>query len=253
MRKNYDFTLSEGFVLNKQTGKLEEYKPIGISFDTEREIVIYRGLFWDGERTILENDFDLYESVSAYEQGNCIVPNRNFDIRQVFKDVCQVQIVNEEILAWTFANGKPEPINLRGRVVHYSVKNGFLRYKGIDKELNVYDSKEDVINIYDIVIIDKDGNERIREGLSTKLKLNEKQMEAVKTLEEAWKALKDLNVGVMFNTENYDLLCCNKPSNVETVWCYEEGFTEVEGLLTRIDASLYDTFNCEGYWMRHQS
>lgn len=253
MRTNYEFTLCEGYLLNKKNGKLEEYKPISITFDTEKEIVVYRGLFWDGERVVTESDFELYASVSDYEQGKQ-VSMRSYSLRDIFHPFCRVDIVGDKALAWQFVDGKAVCDDVLGYSVTFEVHNGciYSNTAQIQEDVKLYQSREEAIYMNDIVVVDKDGNEKSRTGFRKALKLNEEQMEAVMKFEEAWKTLNELNVNVIINSDTYETFCCNKVDNVEFDWCESEWYARVDNELTLLNARPFHTFNCEGLWMKYK-
>ena len=252
MRTNYEFTLCEGYLLNKKNGKLEEYKPISITFDTEKEIVVYRGLFWDGERVVTESDFELYASVQDYEQGK-EAPMRDYTLRDIFRPFCCVQVVGDKALAWRFVNGQAVYDDVLGYSVTFEVRNGCLPHDAayIREGIKLYQSREDAIYMNDTIVVDKDGYEKVRTGFSKALKLNEEQMEAVKKFEEAWSSLGKLGVDVFINTATYEVSCSNKVENVDLDWCESDAYARVDAEFTSLKVQPTHTFNCEGLWMRY--
>lgn len=252
MRTNYEFTLCEGYLLNKKNGKLEEYKPISITFDTTKEIVVYRGLFWDGERVVTESEFELYASIQDYEQYKK-VSMRDYTLRDIFRPFCNVQIVGEKVLAWKFINRQAMYSDVLGYSITYEVRNGHLHNESayIREGIRLYQSREEAIYMNDTVIVDKDGNEKVRTGLGKALKLNEEQMAAVKKFEEAWGALGKLGVNVFINTDTYEVSCANHVDNVDFDWGCSDGYAQIDKELTHLKIQPTHTFNCEGLWMRY--
>lgn len=252
MRTNYEFTLCEGYLLNKKNGKLEEYKPISITFDTEKEIVVYRGLFWSGERIVTESEFELYASIQDYEQGKK-VSMRDYTLRDIFRPFCCVQIVGDKALAWKFINRQAMYSDVLGYSITYEVRNGHLHNESayIREGIRLYQSREEAIYMNDTVIVDKDGNEKVRTGLGKALKLNEEQMAAVKKFEEAWSALGKLGVDVFINTDTYEVFCSNKVENVDFDWCGGDAYAQVDKEFTPLKVQPTHTFSCEGLWMRY--
>lgn len=253
MRTNYEFTLCEGYLLNKKNGKLEEYKPIGITFDTEKEIVVYRGLFWDGERAIREGDFELYQSVDDYERGNKVKSYREWSVIAIFRPLCDVTYDENHIYAWTFSNGCAKMENIRGCSVCYPLKNGYIQSDKafLDEEMSLYSSREDAVNMNDVVVIDKDGNEQTRVGFHKALRLSDEQKSAIEKFKESWKMLEDLKVEIVFNENTYEVFFSNKVDDVETSRYHEEGFTRVDRYLEKNGLCVSNSFYDEGFWMKH--
>lgn len=253
MRTNYEFTLREGYLLNKKNGKLEEYKPIEITFDTASESVVYRGMFWSGERVIREEDFELYQSVDDYEHGNKVKSYTEWSIKDIFRPFCDVTYDENHIYAWTFSNGCAKMENIRGCSVRYQLKNGYIQFDNafLDEEMTIYSSREDAVNMNDVVVIDKDGNEQTRVGFHKALRLSDEQKSAIEKFKESWKMLKDLKVDIVFNENTYEVFFSNEINDVETSRYCENGFTQIDRYLEKTGLYVSNSFYDEGLWMKH--
>lgn len=253
MRTNYEFTLSEGYLLNKKNGKLEEYKPLAIVFDSSKEQIFYKGLFWDGERTICETDFTLYKSVKDFEEGKAASLGLNKSIEQVFYPICKVQAEENKILAWTFTEGRAIQANILGCIVTYDVSRGYVSdsYVTIDEEMPLYSSYEEAIQFNDIIIVDKDGNEIIRRGLLRSIQLDSKQKSALKKFEEAARELRSLGVELGYSSEGDCLICHNKVDTERETY-KSEGYLDVTDHVCSVDVELDTYVGYDGLWMRYK-
>lgn len=254
MRTNYDVRLSEGFVFNAENGKLEEYKPIGITFDLENEQVIYHGLFHDGNREILEKDFKLYKNVSEYERGQISIADlKSFKLHHIFNSKFECD-KDGNYTAWKLVDNKPVSVDLSGCKVYYDIEHGYILWKtmkiNIDGQL--FKNYKDAVNMGDIVVVDKEGNETIRTGLLKALQLNDTQKELLKKFSEAAKALKEANVVLGFDNEESEFFCYNKVDNIVKEYYEHDGMIRIDDFVTRADFTIHEWLSCDGLWMEYK-
>lgn len=254
MRTNYEVRFSKGFVFNAENGKLEEYEPIGITFDLENEQVIYHGLFHDGKRDILEKDFTLYSSVSEYERGKISIADLStFRLHDVFKSKFKCD-KDGNYTAWKLVDNKPVCVDLSGCKIHYDVKDG--RILGQTMKINIdgqlFKDYQDAVNMGDIIVVDKDGNETTRTGLLKALQLNDTQKELLKKFSEAAKALKEANVVLGFDNEESEFFCYNKVDNIVKEYYKHDGMIRIDDFVTRADVTIHEWLSCDGLWMEYK-
>lgn len=254
MRTNYEVRLSEGFVFNTENGKLEEYKPIGITFDLENEQVIYHGLFHNGKREILEKDFKLYKNVSEYERGQISIADlKSFKLHNIFNSKFECD-KDGNYTAWKLVDNKPVVVDLSGCKVHYDVRDGRILWKtmkiNIDGQL--FKCYQDAVNMGDIIVVDKDGNETTRTGLLKALQLNDEQKELLQKFAEAAKALQDANIVLGYDNEECELFCYNKVDNVDKE-CYEcDEMIRIDDFVTKANVPIREWLSCDGLWMKYE-
>lgn len=254
MRTNYEVRLSKGLVFNAENGKLEEYKPIGITFDLKNEQVIYHGLFHDGERDILERDFMLYKNVSEYERGQVSIADLiTFKLSQVLNHKFEYD-KDGNYTAWKLIDNKPVSVNLLDYKVHYDVEDGRIRWNTmkINTDEQLFRGYQDAVNMGDIIVVDKDGNETTRTGLLKALQLNDKQKELLKKFSEAAKALKEANMVLGYDNEESSLFCYNKVDNIDKEYYKEDGMIRIDDFVTCADVTIHEWLSCDGLWMAYK-
>lgn len=254
MRTNYEVRLSEGFVFNTENGKLEEYKPIGITFDLGNEQVIYHGLFHDGKRDILEKDFTLYSSVLEYERGQVSVADlKTFKLNQILNHKFEYDNTGN-YTAWKLIDNKPVSVNLLDYKVHYDIEDGRIRWNTmkINTDEQLFRGYQDAVNMGDIIVVDKDGNETTRTGLLKALQLNDKQKELLKKFSEAAKALKEANVVLGYDNEESELFCYNKVDNIVKEYYKCNELMRIDDFVTCVDVTIHEWLSCDGLWMAYK-
>lgn len=262
MRKNYDFVLDEGFVLNAETGKLEEFIPTKISFDFGRECVLYTGLCGGTERTIVEKEFALYKDVASYKSSVAIPASCS---SRFGSSIGNIELEwkkcgeRQEPWAWSFVDGVVEQVNIKNIVFHYDVmcnvsSNGSRTYyrTGMRHSLKttLYPNRQTAIEMNDIIVVDKDGKETVRQGLGKRIALNEKQLAARKAFEKAFEELAETGVRIGYDYENDCLFAINHVEGADYDCCESNGYVLASDYTTRLDISLKVYGGCEGFWVK---
>ena len=93
----------------------------------------------------------------------------------------------------------------------------------INTDEQLFRGYQDAVNMGDIIVVDKDGNETTRTGLLKALQLNDKQKELLKKFSEGCKALKEANMVLGYDNEESSLFCYNKVDNIDKEYYKEDG------------------------------
>lgn len=260
MRTNYDYLLSEGFVLNQSTGKLEEFIPTKVIFDFQTESIIYKGLCGGVENSFDEEDFKLYKDVNSFKQGVEISANKNETIHSITP--FRVTIKDDKPFAWTFKKGEAVLEPLTHTYIIYNVERvkcidgsftyRFLRSERIVKSDNTfYWDRDAAIAMNDIVVVDRNGNEKVVPGIGKRMALNEEQSKALKAAEAALKAMKDLGMRIGYDNETDRLFTFNNIPDAEySSYDEAEGYVQIDGYTTMFDTCIDTYCGCDGLWVR---
>lgn len=260
MRTNYDYLLSEGFVLNQQTGKLEEFIPTKVIFDFQTESIIYTGLCGGVESSFREEDFKLYKDVESFKKGVEISDKRNETIHSITP--FRVTIKDDKPFAWTFKKGEAVLESLMHTYIIYNVdrvtySDGSFTYRCLRSERIVksdntfYWDRDAAIAMNDIVVVDRNGNEKVVPGIGKRMALNEEQSKALKAAEAALKTMKDLGICLGYDNESDQLFAFNKIPNAEySSYDEADGYVQIDGYTTSLNVCFDAYCGCDGLWAR---
>lgn len=260
MRTNYDYLFSEGFVLNQTTGKLEEFIPTKIIFDFQTESIIYKGLCGGVENSFDEEDFKLYKDVESFKRGVEISDKRNETIHSITP--FRVTIKDDKPFAWTFKKGEAVLESLMRTYIIYNVdrvtySDGSFTYRCLRSERIVksdntfYWDRDAAIAMNDIVVVDRNGNEKVVPGIGKRMALNEEQSKALKAAEAALNAMKDLGICLGYDNESDKLFAFNKIPNAEySSYDEADGYVQIDGYTTSLNVRFDAYCGCDGLWVR---
>lgn len=260
MRTNYDYLLSEGFVLNQTTGKLEEFIPTKVIFDFQTESIIYKGLRGGVESSFDEEDFKLYKDVESFKRGVEISDKRNETIHSITP--FRITIKDDKPFAWTFKKGEAVLESLMRTYIIYNVgrvtcSDGSFTYRRLGSERIVksdntfYWDRDAAIAMNDIVVVDRNGNEKVVPGIGKRMALNEEQSKALKAAEAALNAMKDLGICLGYHNESGKLFAFNKIPNAEySSYDEADGYVQIDGYTTSLNVSFDAYCGCDGLWVR---
>lgn len=260
MRTNYDYLLSEGFVLNQTTGKLEEFIPTKVIFDFQTESIVYNGLCGGVESSFDEEDFKLYKDVDSFKKGVEISANMNETIHSITP--FSVTIKDDKPFAWTFKKGEAVLGSLTNTYIINNVdcvtySDGSSVYicprsKQIVKSDNTfYWNRDAAIAMNDIVVVDRNGNEKVVPGIGKRMALNEEQSKALRAAEAALKAMKDLGMRIGYDNETDRLFTFNNIPDAEySSYDEAEGYVQIDGYTTQFDTCIDAYCGCDGLWAR---
>lgn len=194
----------DGYVLNKETGKLEKYEFISARFTFQDDNKpIYRCKL-GGKEMEIEDDFDVYDSEKEFVFGNI-----NDCLTSVYFRMCG--LYDNGSSAWYFEDGDAVPINRKNIPMEY--KNGKLSFADGKK---YYETRNAVFYNNDYIVVDENGNETQHESYNSKIKLTDKQNELLDKLSELISEIEHSNIELLYDRETGSLVAFNN-ANVRVV------------------------------------
>lgn len=208
--------LSEcGYIHNKENGNLEYVEMISAKFQINKDEVEYKAIVGGVEKVFTENRLNcMFESKGDFEKGNA-------------RDVYNIYLYNFKNLGFVDMSGTPYAYKfLNGdAVMEYVVDVEFVYdyEKGKVRVANgtkYYKSREKVFEYNDYTEVDKDGNMHQITCLANRMKMSEKQTEAIKNLEKAIENCIENNIALYFNINDFELQAFNKSAFKEMECCH---------------------------------
>lgn len=204
-----------GYIHNNENGNLEYVEMISAKFQINKDEVEYKALVGGEEKVFTESRLDcLFESKTDFERGNA---------RDVY-NICQYLFGN---LGFVTKSGNPFGYKfLNGdAVMEYVIDVEFIydydkRKVSVANGTKYYDSREKVFEYNDYTEVDKDGNKHQITCLANRVKMSEKQAEAIKNLEKAIGNCVENNIALFVNMNDFELQAFNKGAFKEMECCY---------------------------------
>ena len=204
-----------GYIHNKENGNLEYVEMISAKFQINKDEVEYKALVGGVEKVFTESRLDcMYESKADFEKGNA----------RDYRRICSYPF---EKLGFVAKSGNPYGYRfLNGDAVMeyvidvefvYDYENGKVRVANGTK---YHESREKVFEYNDYVEVDKDGNKHQVTCLANRMKMSEKQTEAIMNLQKAIENCSENNIALFFDMSDFVLHAFNKGAFKETGCCY---------------------------------
>ena len=204
-----------GYIHNNENGNLEYVEMISAKFQINKDEVEYKANVGGVEKVFTENRLDcMFDSKADFEKGNAR------DVYNIFLSHFQnLDFVNNDgnPYGYKFLNGDA--------VIEYAVDVEFVYdyEKGKVRVANgtkYYESREKVFEYNDYVEVDKKGNKHQVTCLANRMKMSEKQTEAIKNLEKAIANCVENDIALYFNINDFELQAFNKSAFTEVQCCY---------------------------------
>lgn len=193
-----------GYVLNKETGKLEKYEFISARFTFQNDNKpIYRCKL-GGKEMEIEDDFDVYDSEREFVFGNI-----NDYPSYVYFHSCG--LYDNGLSAWYLEDGDAVPINRKDIPMEY--KNNKLSFADGKK---YYNTRNAVFYNNDYIVVDENGNETRHESYNSKIILTDKQNELLDKLSELISEIVHSNIELLYDRGAGSLVAFNN-ANVRVV------------------------------------
>ncbi len=204
-----------GYIHNNENGNLEYVEMISAKFQINKDEVEYKAIVGGVEKVFTESRLDcMFESKADFEKGNA-------------RDVTHIFLYPFENLGFVTKGGNPYGYKfLNGdAVMEYAIDVEFV-YDYDKSKVRVangtkyHESREKVFEYNDYTEVDKDGNKHQVTCLANRMKMSEKQTEAVKILEKAIENCIENNIALYFSINDFDLHAFNKSAFKEVQCCY---------------------------------
>lgn len=180
---------------------------------------------WDGGHSMQTNELSIYNSPSDFERG-IEMPCKEFTYDEILTN--RPDGFKGLQFGWIFLNGEPTQIDLTPNevVYHYKSKK-FSVPDHVTKSGNVYKSRSECLSFNTYRVMDDFGDFTEHIGTGKLLMLDDDQKQLLKNLEDAFKALRENEVGFfvtgdhiqVFNKRKIDSSYVNEKKIVEG---YEE-------------------------------
>ena len=203
-----------GYIHNNENGNLEYVEMISAKFQINKDEVEYKALVGGVEKVFVESRLDcLFESKADFEKGNA-------------RDVYNIYLYSFKYLGFVAKSENPYGYKfLNGdAVMEYAVDVEFIYDYDNGKVMvadgtKYHESREKVFEYNDYVEVDKDGNKHQVTCLANRVKMSEKQTEAIKNLQKAIENCVENNIELYFNMNDFDLQAFNKSAFKEMDCC----------------------------------
>lgn len=204
-----------GYIHNNENGNLEYVEMISAKFQINKDEVEYKALVGGVEKVFTESRLDcLFESKADFEKG------KNDD--SIFMFLYQFENLNfvgngGNPYGYKFLNGNA--------VMEYAVDVEFIYDYDNGKVMvadgtKYHESREKVFEYNDYVEVDKDGNKHQVTCLANRVKMSEKQTEAIKNLQKAIANCVENNIALFFDMNDFELQAFNKSAFKKMECCY---------------------------------
>lgn len=204
-----------GYIHNKENGNLEYVKMISAKFQINKDEVEYKALVGGVEKVFIESRLDcLFESKTDFEKG------KNDD--SIFMFLYQFENLdfvgnNGNPYGYKFLNGDAVMEYAVDVEFIYDYENGKVRVANGTK---YHKSREKVFEYNDYIEVDKNGNKHQVTCLANRMKMSEKQTEAIKNLQKAIENCAENKLALFFNINDFELHAFNKGAFKEMECCY---------------------------------
>jgi hypothetical protein len=206
-----------GYIHNRENGNLEYVEMISAKFQINKDEVEYKALVGGVEKVFTESRLDcMFDSKADFEKGN-------------ERDDYTIFLYQFENLDFVANAGNPYGYKfLNGdAVMEYAIDVEFIYDydKGKVRVANgtkYYESREKVFEYNDYTEVDKKGNKHQVTCLANRMKMSEKQTEAIKNLQKAIENCVENNIALFFNMSDFELQAFNKSAFKEMECCYHK-------------------------------
>lgn len=206
-----------GYIHNNENGNLEYVEMISAKFQINKDEVEYKALVGGVEKVFVESRLDcLFESKADFEKGNA-------------RDVYNIYLYSFKYLGFVAKSENPYGYKfLNGdAVMEYAVDVEFIYDYDNGKVMvadgtKYYESREKVFEYNDYVEVDKDGNKHQVTCLANRVKMSEKQTEAIKNLQKAIANCVENDIALYFNMNDFELQAFNKSAFKKMECCYNK-------------------------------
>lgn len=175
-----------------------------ITFDTEKDDFTYTfnvGDEDDKKSYAMPSSTKFYEAEEDFRIGKTIEPER-----QTLRDCCNIVEesdgrVNYYNVRYKMVNG--EPVKVKLPIKEYSIDDHKEKtvYYGDDTEENTWPSREKCLANNEYIVVDENGNRRVRVGLKKRTRLTPKQRAMVEEFKAMADNLKKAGVGIVMDLE----------------------------------------------------
>lgn len=204
-----------GYIHNNENSNLEYVEMISAKFQINKDEVEYKAIIGGDEKVFTESSLDcMFESKEDFEKGKvkgaerlCSYSFKNlgfttkdgmtFGYRFLNGDAVMDYVTDVEFI-YNYGNGK------------ISVANG----------TKYYESREKVLEYNDYFEVDKDGKKHLITCLANRMKMSEKQSEAIECLQKAIENCIENNIALYFNINDSELHAFNENTFKEVQCCY---------------------------------
>lgn len=188
--------LKSGYVFNKSTNKLEEFVAKKIKFDFDKGNVIYEVEMQGKIRTIYSNETPVYADVNEFEGK----PNKNAWKSCYINDACWRSYGVFQSVGWFIKDGKPTMLSLADEYIIYDVDaDEFVKNHMYGK---VFATEQEAIDMNEIIVVDRDGNETIHKGIGKLIQPTEEQLQVLEELKNVLSKANDCNLRLFTNYDN---------------------------------------------------
>lgn len=206
-----------GYIHNNENGNLEYVEMISAKFQINKDEVEYKAIVGGVEKVFVESRLDcLFDSKADFEKG------KNDD--SIFMFLYQFENLNfvgngGNPYGYKFLNGNA--------VMEYAIDVEFIYDYDNGKVIvangtKYHESREKVFEYNDYVEVDKDGNKHQVTCLANRVKMSEKQTEAIKNLQKAIENCVKNNIALYFNMNDFELQAFNKSTFKKMECCYNK-------------------------------
>lgn len=194
--------LKSGYVFNKSTNKLEEFVAKKIKFDFDKGNVIYEVEMQGKIRTIYSNETPVYADVNEFEGK----PNKGAWRLCYINNACWHSYGVCSTVGWFIKDGKPTMLSLADEYIIYDVDaEKFVKNHMYGK---VFATDQEAIDMNEIIVVDRDGNETIHKGIGKRIQPTEEQLQVLEELKNVLSKAKDCNLRLFTNCDN-DIFAVN--------------------------------------------
>lgn len=204
-----------GYIHNRENGNLEYVEMISAKFQINKDEVEYKAIVGGVEKVFVESRLDcLYNNKADFEKGDA---TSVLQIRQYLFGNLGFVTKSGNPFGYKFLNGDA--------VMEYAIDVEFIydydkRKVSVANGTKYYDSREKVFEYNDYTEVDKDGNKHQITCLANRVKMSEKQTEAIKNLEKAIGNCVENNIALFINMNDFVLQAFNKGAFKEMECCY---------------------------------
>lgn len=194
--------LKSGYVFNKSTNKLEEFVAKKIKFDFDKGNVIYEVEMQGKKRTIYSNETRVYADVNEFEDK----PNKNAWKTSYSTMACYYSYGIRCYEGWFIRDGRPTMLYLIGEYITYNVETE--SYEKNHMYGKVFETKQEAIDMNEVVVVDKDGNETIHKGIGKRIQPTEEQLQVLEELKNVLSKAKNCNLR-LFTYDDGEICAAN--------------------------------------------
>lgn len=209
--------LKSGYVFNKSTNKLEEFVAKKIKFDFDKGNVIYEVEMQGKKRTIYSNETPVYADVNEFEGK----PNKGAWNLSWIQAACYHSYGVHCSAGWFIKDGKPTILSFADEYITYNAETDL--YEKHHMYGKVFETEQQAIDMNEVVVVDKDGNETIHKGIGKRIQPTEEQLQVLEELKNVFKKVRDCKLR-LFAVPDGSICAVNE----KEIDCSEYGLYEGE-------------------------